>query len=95
MKEEGRVVIGAPWVEGGKVYNAAILLDAGAVQAVRTKVELPNYGVFDEVRVFARGPLLSSCATCNASNSNRLNALNKLKRTVPTSVAASILILRK
>jgi NAD+ synthase len=51
------VVIGTPWVENGKVYNAAVLLDAGTVQAVRTKVELPNYGVFDEVRVFAPGPL--------------------------------------
>jgi NAD+ synthase len=51
------VVIGAPWVEDGKVYNAVLLLDEGAVQAVRTKVELPNYGVFDEVRVFAPGPL--------------------------------------
>ena len=51
------VVIGTPWPEGGEVYNAVALLDGGAVAGVRFKVELPNYGVFDELRVFARGPL--------------------------------------
>jgi NAD+ synthase len=51
------VVVGSPWPEGGRVYNAVALLDAGAVQALRYKVELPNYGVFDELRVFAVGPL--------------------------------------
>jgi NAD+ synthase len=39
------------------VFNAVHLLDGGAVRAVRTKHELPNYGVFDEKRVFAAGPL--------------------------------------
>ena len=51
------VVIGTPWPEGGKVYNAVALLDSGTVQALRYKVELPNYGVFDEFRVFEVGPL--------------------------------------
>jgi NAD+ synthase len=51
------VVIGTPWPEGGKVYNAVALLDGGKVQALRYKVELPNYGVFDELRVFEVGPL--------------------------------------
>ncbi len=51
------VLIGTIWPEGGHVYNAAVLLDAGSVRAVRTKVELPNYGVFDEKRVFEPGPL--------------------------------------
>jgi len=51
------IVIGTPWPEGGKVYNAVALLDDGAVQALRYKVELPNYGVFDEFRVFEVGPL--------------------------------------
>ncbi|WP_119167297.1 NAD+ synthase [Algihabitans albus] len=41
----------------GRVYNAALLLDGGQVQAVRYKHDLPNYGVFDEARVFAAGPL--------------------------------------
>ncbi|KAB2868314.1 MAG: NAD+ synthase, partial [Bauldia sp.] len=51
------IVIGTPWPEGGKVYNAVALLDEGKVQALRYKVELPNYGVFDELRVFEVGPL--------------------------------------
>jgi NAD+ synthase len=51
------VLIGLPWAEEGRVYNAYALLDAGAVAAVRFKVDLPNYGVFDEKRVFAAGPL--------------------------------------
>ena len=51
------MVIGLPWAEDGKVYNAVALLDAGTIKAVRCKNDLPNYGVFDEVRVFARGPL--------------------------------------
>ncbi|MCB1494480.1 MAG: NAD+ synthase [Bauldia sp.] len=51
------VVIGTPWPEAGKVYNAVALLDGGSVQAMRYKVELPNYGVFDELRVFEPGPL--------------------------------------
>src|SRR6202048_1144396 len=50
------VLIGTPWVEDGKLYNACALLDDGRIDAVRFKVNLPNYGVFDEKRVFARGP---------------------------------------
>ena len=34
-----------------------LLLDGGRIAAVRHKVELPNYGVFDELRVFKPGPL--------------------------------------
>ena len=51
------MLTGALWPEDGKLYNAVALLDQGAVQAVRTKVDLPNYGVFDEKRVFDAGPL--------------------------------------
>jgi NAD+ synthase len=51
------VLATAPWAEGGSVYNAVILLEGGRVAAVRCKHELPNYGVFDEKRVFAAGPL--------------------------------------
>ena len=29
---------------------------AGAIAAIRFKANLPNYGVFDEKRLFARGP---------------------------------------
>src|SRR5881275_2491256 len=51
------MLIGSPWVDNGKLYNACALLDEGSNDAIRFKVNLPNYGVFDEKRVFARGPV--------------------------------------
>lgn len=51
------MLIGTPWVDDGKLYNACALLDGGRIAAVRFKVNLPNYGVFDEKRVFAVGPV--------------------------------------
>jgi NAD+ synthase len=51
------VLIGVPWVEDGKLHNAYALLGGGRIEAIRFKVNLPNYGVFDEKRVFASGPL--------------------------------------
>jgi len=51
------MLVGAPWVNEKKVYNAYLLLEGGKITSARYKVELPNYGVFDEKRVFASGPL--------------------------------------
>ena len=51
------VLIGTPWLEDGKLYNAYALLAGGRIEAIRFKVNLPNYGVFDEKRVFAPGPV--------------------------------------
>lgn len=51
------LLVGAPIRIDGKLHNAALLLDAGQRQAVRLKHDLPNYGVFDEKRVFVAGPL--------------------------------------
>jgi len=51
------LLIGAPWVEAGRLYNSVLLLDGGAILAVRHKADLPNYGVFDEKRVFSAGPM--------------------------------------
>jgi NAD+ synthase len=50
------MLVGSPWVEDGKLYNACALLDGGRIAAIRYKANLPNYGVFDEKRLFARGP---------------------------------------
>jgi NAD+ synthase len=50
------MLIGSPWVDDGKLYNAVALLDGGRIAALRFKCNLPNYGVFDEKRLFARGP---------------------------------------
>jgi len=55
------ILVGAPWRGEGRdtehVYNAALLLDGGKISAVRFKHNLPNYGVFDEHRVFTAGPV--------------------------------------
>src|ERR1700741_2956107 len=51
------LLVTTPWVDDNKLYNAALLLDGGKIAAVRYKHDLPNYGVFDEKRVFAPGPL--------------------------------------
>jgi NAD+ synthase len=50
------VLVGGPWQDADKLYNAAFLLDGGKVASRRAKHELPNYGVFDEKRVFDAGP---------------------------------------
>jgi NAD+ synthase len=55
-KDAPAVLLGTPWLQDRKLYNAAVLLADGKVAAVRFKHELPNYGVFDEKRVFAAGP---------------------------------------
>ena len=51
------ILIGTPWAEADRLYNAAVLADGGRITALRFKVDLPNYGVFDEKRVFVPGPL--------------------------------------
>jgi NAD+ synthase len=50
------LLIGSPWRNEGKLHNAAVLLADGEVAAMRYKCDLPNYGVFDEKRVFVPGP---------------------------------------
>ena len=49
------LLISAPWMDDDQLYNAALLLDGGKVKAVVPKCALPNYGVFDEKRLFAAG----------------------------------------
>jgi NAD+ synthase len=51
------MLVGSIFVEDGALYNGVALLDGGRVAAVRYKHDLPNYGTFDEKRIFASGPL--------------------------------------
>ena len=56
------VLMGTPWWGEGegkdrKRHNAVVMMEGGEITAARTKVELPNYGVFDEKRVFDAGPM--------------------------------------
>ena len=48
-------VVGAPITDGTGRYNAAIVFHAGEVVGIYRKILLPNYGVFDEQRVFDAG----------------------------------------
>ena len=50
------MIVGAPRRVDGKLHNAVYLLADGEIAAVIDKQELPNYGVFDEKRVFEKGP---------------------------------------
>lgn len=50
------LVVGGPWRDGDQLHNALFLLEGGRILARRAKHELPNYGVFDDKRVFTAGP---------------------------------------
>ncbi|WP_454012179.1 NAD+ synthase [Aquamicrobium terrae] len=50
------VVIGTPLKRKSGTHNSVIVADGGKVIAERFKVDLPNYGEFDEKRVFQAGP---------------------------------------
>ncbi len=51
------ILIGTVLNEGGSNYNAVILAEGGRVLGRTLKRELPNYGTFDEKRIFTPGPL--------------------------------------
>src|SRR4051812_14195625 len=56
--EPGPALLFGTIVNGdGLNYNAFVLADGGHVVGRTLKRELPNYGTFDEKRVFAAGPL--------------------------------------
>ena len=77
------VLVGLPWVENGHLHNAIALLDRGRIEAVRFKVDLPNYGVFDEKRVFVRGRRQGrscSAASGSARRSARTSAIRSRSR---------------
>jgi NAD+ synthase len=53
------LIVGVPRYDGDILRNASLLIENGEISAVRYKHKLPNYGVFDEKRVFteAEAPL--------------------------------------
>jgi NAD+ synthase (glutamine-hydrolysing) len=62
LPADALTVVGTPWsgggpplAGGGPVYNAAAIFMGGRLKGVYRKMLLPNYGVFDEKRVFAAG----------------------------------------
>ena len=51
------IIVGAPCRDKDVLYNSAFILDGGKIVARRDKVNLPNYGVFDDKRHFTPGQL--------------------------------------
>ncbi len=51
------LAIGAPYLEGLRAFNSYAVLEGGRIAARVLKHHLPNADVFDEVRVFASGPI--------------------------------------
>lgn len=51
------LLFGAIHADDGVNFNAAILAEGGKIVGRTLKHELPNYGTFDEKRIFAHGPL--------------------------------------
>jgi NAD+ synthase len=50
------VIIGTPLKRKSGTHNSIIFADGGKILAERHKLDLPNYGEFDEKRVFQAGP---------------------------------------
>lgn len=57
MEHGPAILIGTIVAEGGQNFNAMLLAENGRVIGRTLKHELPNYGTFDEKRIFAPGPL--------------------------------------
>ena len=55
------MLLTTPWraekATHAQAHNAVLLLDGGRIVTSRHKVDLPNYGVFDEKRVFVPGEM--------------------------------------
>lgn len=49
------LILGAPWSEGGALYNGALVIQPGVRNPPACKQHLPNYHVFDEARYFQPG----------------------------------------
>ncbi len=51
------MLVGSVFTEGDLIHNGIALLTEGRIEQVRYKHELPNYGTFDEKRLFSPGPM--------------------------------------
>ncbi len=58
------VIFSTPWRDGEKLYSAVLVMRGGEITDIRYKHHLPNYGVFDEARVFSPGPLPDPVEIC-------------------------------
>lgn len=56
-KMKSAILIGTPYSQSTRLYNAALLIEGGKIIGSIYKHDLPNYGVFDECRYFTAGQL--------------------------------------
>ncbi len=56
-KDMPAFILTTPWEKNGQHHNAALFVEKGEIKSIVLKKNLPNYGVFDEWRVFKPGPL--------------------------------------
>ena len=56
------LLLGTPWRVEDRLYNTMLLLDGGRIAGMVLKRHLPDYGVFDEQRIFAAAPLQAPIA---------------------------------
>ncbi len=57
VSEGPTVLIGAPEIENGKIYNSYFCMDHGSISVAARKYHLPNTDIFDERRYFSEGSL--------------------------------------
>ena len=57
VSEGPTVLIGAPEIENGKIYNSYFCMDHGSISVAARKHHLPNTDIFDERRYFNKGSL--------------------------------------
>ena len=51
------IVVGAPRKDGDSIRNSVFVMEEGEIISIKDNHELPNTGVFDEQRIFEKGPL--------------------------------------
>ena len=66
-KDAPAVIFSTPWLYRRKLYSAVLVMQGGEITDIRYKHFLPNYGVFDEARVFKAGPLPKPVDICGVS----------------------------
>ena len=52
---DATIILGTPYLDDDKLFNAALVIKEGQILNKHYKMALPNYGVFDEKRIFSNG----------------------------------------
>ena len=52
---DATIILGTPYLDDDKLFNSALVIKEGQILNKHYKMALPNYGVFDEKRIFSNG----------------------------------------